>query len=55
MVKKRQNYFRENINDNQKMITCTGLDEIVKNRFSLHRVFEVIDGKVFEKANLEQV
>lgn len=53
--KNRQNYLLDNINDTQTMITCTGLDEFVKNRFSLHSVFEVIDGKVFEKSNLEQV
>lgn len=53
--KNRQNYLLDNINDTQTMITCTGLDEFVKNRFSLHKVFEVVDGKVFEKSNLEQV
>lgn len=45
----RQNYLLNNIYDTQTMITCTGLDEFVKNRFQINRVFEVISGKVFER------
>lgn len=45
----RQNYLLNNICDTQTMITCTGLDEFVKNRFELNRVFEVISGKVLER------
>ena len=45
----RQNYLLNNIYDIQTMITCTGLDEFVKNRFQINRVFEVISGQVFEK------
>ena len=44
----RQNYLFNNIYDTQTMITCTGLDEFVKNRFQINRVFEVINGQVFE-------
>ena len=43
----RQNYLLNNIYDTQTMITCTGLDEFVKNRFQINRVFEVINGQVF--------
>lgn len=44
----RQNYLLNNIYDTQTMITCTGLDEFVKNRFRINRVFEVISGEVFD-------
>ena len=46
----RQNYLLNNIYDTQTMITCTGLDEFVKNRFQINRVFEVINGQVFERS-----
>lgn len=46
----RQNYLLNNICDTQTIITCTGLDEFVRNRFQINRVFEVICGQVFEKS-----
>ena len=46
----RQNYLLNNIYDTQTIITCTGLDEFVRNRFHINRVFEVIRGQVFEKS-----
>lgn len=42
----RQNYLLNSIGDIQTIITCTGLEEFVKNRFEINRVFEVTDGKV---------
>lgn len=42
----RQNYLLASIHDIQTIITCTGLDEFVKNRFRIDRVFEVRDGQV---------
>lgn len=47
----RQNYLLGSIHDIQTIITCTGLDEFVKNRFQLDRVFEVIDGHVEQKTD----
>lgn len=46
----RQNYLLNNICDTQTIITCTGLDEFVRNRFQINRVFEVVQGQVFEKS-----
>lgn len=46
----RQNYLLNNISDTQTIITCTGLDEFVKNRFTVNRVFEVIAGHVYERS-----
>ena len=46
----RQNYLLNDICDTQTIITCTGLDEFVRNRFQINKVFEVINGQVFEKS-----
>lgn len=46
----RQNYLLNNISDTQTIITCTGLDEFVRNRFTVNRVFEVIAGRVYERS-----
>ena len=35
----RQNYLLNSIHDIQTIITCTGLDEFVKNRFHINKVF----------------
>lgn len=45
----RQNYLLNNIYDIQTIITCTGLDEFVKNRFQINKVFQVISGTVSER------
>lgn len=45
----RQNYLLASIHDIQTIITCTGLDEFVKNRFQIDRVFEVKSGSVMQK------
>lgn len=45
----RQNYLLDNISDIQTIITCTGLDEFIRNCFQINRTFHVIDGKVFRK------
>lgn len=42
----RQNYLLNSIHDIQTIITCTGLDEFVKNKFRIHRIFQVTDGTV---------
>lgn len=42
----RQNYLLNSIHDIQTIITCTGLDEFIKNKFQIHRIFQVTDGTV---------
>ena len=42
----RQNYLLGNIRDIQTLITCTGLDEFVRNRFEADRVFQVVSGRI---------
>ena len=42
----RQKYLLDGIHDIQTLITCTGLDEFVENRFEINKVFRVSDGVV---------
>ena len=44
----RQNYLLNSISDIQTIITCTGLEEFVRNRFHINKVFRVVNGEVFE-------
>ncbi len=44
----RQNYLLNSIGDIQTIITCTGLDEFVNNRFEINKVFKVTNGTVSE-------
>ena len=43
---KRQNHLLNNINDTQTIITCTGLDEFIENRFEINRVYRIVNGTV---------
>ncbi|MFQ7575659.1 MAG: DNA replication/repair protein RecF [Lachnospira sp.] len=42
----RQNFLLNSIGDIQTIITCTGLDEFVNNRFYVNKIFKVTDGVV---------
>ncbi len=42
----RQNYLLNTIGDIQTIITCTGLDEFVNNRFAIDKLFKVVNGTV---------
>ena len=42
----RQNYLLNSIGDIQTIITCTGLDEFINNRFEINKIFKVTDGSV---------
>lgn len=42
----RQNYLLNSIGDIQTIITCTGLEEFVNNRFEINKVFEVSNAAV---------
>ena len=45
----RQNYLLSTIGGIQTIITCTGLDEFVNNRFEIDRVFHIENGKILDK------
>ena len=42
----RQNYLLNRIGEIQTIITCTGLDEFINNRFEINRIFKVTEGTV---------
>ena len=42
----RQNYLLNSIGDIQTIITCTGLEEFVNNRFEVNKVYKVSNGTV---------
>lgn len=42
----RQNFLLNTIHDIQTVITCTGLDEFVRNRFEINKIFKVVNGTV---------
>lgn len=44
--KHRQNYLLDSICDIQTLITCTGLDDFVNNRFSINKIMHVDKGHV---------
>jgi len=42
----RQNYLLNHIQNIQTLITCTGLDNFMKNQFSVYKIYKVSGGKV---------
>ncbi|SFQ22267.1 DNA replication and repair protein RecF [Lachnospiraceae bacterium XBB1006] len=48
----RQNQLLNNLSTTQTVITCTGLDEFIKNRLKIDKVFRVTEGIVTEEQQL---
>ncbi len=42
----RQNHLLNSIGDIQTIITCTGLDDFINNRFEINKIFKVTNGIV---------
>ena len=42
----RRNFLLTSIGEIQTIITCTGLEEFVNNRFEMNRVYKVCEGTV---------
>jgi len=42
----RQNFLLNSIGDIQTIVTCTGLDEFINNRFKINKIYKVIEGQV---------
>lgn len=42
----RQNYLLNSIGNIQTIISCTGLDEFINNRFQINKIFKVTNGMV---------
>ncbi|SES07365.1 DNA replication/repair protein RecF [Lachnobacterium bovis] len=49
----RQNYLLNSISNIQTLITCTGVEEFVRNRFEINKIFKVSNGTVEELENLK--
>lgn len=47
----RQKQLLESLDNIQTIITCTGLDEFIENRFSIDTIYEVISGTVKRKVS----
>ena len=45
----RQNHLLSGINHIQTMITCTGLEDFVNNRFWIDKIFKVVSGEVYSE------
>lgn len=44
----RQNYLLNSISDIQTIITCTGVEEFVRNRFEINKIFHIVEGTIDE-------
>lgn len=47
----RQNFLLNSIGDIQTIVTCTGLDEFINNRFDINKIFKVVNGNVVSENN----
>lgn len=45
----RQNLLLQNIRGIQTLISCTGLDDFIRNRFTIDRVYHVVGGTILKK------
>lgn len=45
----RQNHLLSAINEIQTLITCTGLEDFVNNRFQIDKIFHVVEGTVISE------
>jgi DNA replication and repair protein RecF len=45
----RQNHLLNSIGDIQTIITCTGLEEFVNNRFEINKVFRVLNASIVQE------
>ncbi len=50
--KNRQSFLLDNLLDTQTIITCTGIDEFVHNRFDINKVYKVTNGSVEELSRI---
>ena len=46
----RQNYLLNYIGKMQTIVTCTGLDEFINNRFEIDKVFKIEEGKIVSES-----
>ena len=46
--KNRQNQLLDSLDQTQTIVTCTGLDEFIKERIKINKTFNVINGRILE-------
>lgn len=51
----RQNYLLQSIGNIQTIITCTGLDEFVNNRFEINKTYKITNGTIENCASSSDV
>ena len=51
----RQNHLLSAIQHIQTMITCTGLEDFVNNRFPIDQIFKVVAGTVTDESSKQQI
>ena len=44
----RQNYLLDSLGNIQTIVTCTGLDDFVNDRFMINKVFHIEQGKIIQ-------
>ncbi len=49
----RQNQLLNSLSTTQTIITCTGLDEFIKNRLKIDKIFHVVNGNIKESNQLD--
>ena len=42
----RQTYLLNSLEGIQTIITCTGLEEFINNRFNVDKIYKVVEGKI---------
>ena len=47
----RQKHLLKSIDNVQTIITCTGLDEFIENRFNIDTIYQVVNGTVEKKVS----
>lgn len=48
----RQNYLLNSIDGVQTIITCTGLDEFIQNRFHINKIYKITDGRIDDSVSV---
>ena len=50
----RQEALLRHIHDIQTIMTCTGMDEFIKNRFQIDKIYRIVNGQVSEGHDLDE-
>jgi DNA replication and repair protein RecF len=48
----RQNYLLDSLNEIQTIITCTGLEEFIKNKITINKTYKIVEGTIMNENSL---